>query len=74
MRLYNTKDFLKTVLSLHKTDTLKLLFPTMLLVGLYSYGIAYLEIEDPFNNDVNDIPMETLAQNIGKNVNLIFKK
>ncbi|SKC00695.1 putative membrane protein [Soonwooa buanensis] len=45
MRIYNTKDFLKTVLSLHKTDTLKLLFPTMLLVGLYSYGIAYLEIE-----------------------------
>ena len=45
MHIYNTKDFLKTVLSLHKTDTLKLLFPTMLLVGLYSYGIAYLEIE-----------------------------
>lgn len=45
MHIYNTKDFLKTVLSLHKTDTLKVLFPTMLLVGLYSYGIAYLEIE-----------------------------
>jgi len=41
---------------------------------LYSYGIAYLEIEDPFNNDVNDVPLETLAQDIGKNEDLIFKK
>jgi len=45
MYIYNTKDFLKTVISLHKTDTLKVLFPTMLLVGLYSYGIAFLELE-----------------------------
>lgn len=45
MYIYNTKDFLKTVLSLHKTDTLKVLFPSMLMVGLYSYGIAFLELE-----------------------------
>lgn len=45
MYIYNTKDFLKTVISLHKTDTLKVLFPSMVIVGLYSYGIAYLELE-----------------------------
>lgn len=45
MYIYNTKDFLKTVISLHKTDTLKVLFPSMVMVGLYSYGIAYLELE-----------------------------
>jgi putative membrane protein len=32
------------------------------------------EIEDPFNNDENDIPMETLAQNIEKNVHQIMGK
>jgi len=45
MRAYNTKNFLKILVSLHKTDTLKILFPTMLLVGAYSYGMYYLEVE-----------------------------
>ncbi len=45
MRAYNTKNFLKILFSLHKSDTMKILFPTMILVGLYSYGIAYLELE-----------------------------
>lgn len=45
MRVYDTKHFLKILFSLHKSDTMKILFPTMLLVGLYSYGIQYLEIE-----------------------------
>ncbi|MBK1894689.1 bestrophin family protein [Chryseobacterium paridis] len=45
MRVYNTKHFLKILFSLHKSDTLKILFPTMVLVGIYSYGIEYLEVE-----------------------------
>lgn len=45
MRVYNTKHFLKILFSLHKSDTLKILFPTMVLVGLYSWGIEYLEVE-----------------------------
>jgi len=45
MRVYNTKNFLKILISLHKSDTLKILFPTMVLMGIYSYGIQYLEIE-----------------------------
>ncbi|NMR33603.1 hypothetical protein HIO71_05210 [Chryseobacterium aquaticum] len=45
MRVYNTKHFLKILVSLHKSDTLKILFPTMVLMGIYSYGIQYLEIE-----------------------------
>ncbi|RMZ60862.1 hypothetical protein D1632_02490 [Chryseobacterium nematophagum] len=45
MRAYNTKHFLKILFSLHKSDTLKILFPTMILVGAYSYGIAYIELE-----------------------------
>lgn len=45
MRVYDAKNFTKILFSLHKSDTLKVLFPTMLLVGIYSYGIYYLEIE-----------------------------
>ncbi|WP_449400000.1 bestrophin family protein [Chryseobacterium wanjuense] len=45
MKVYNTKHFLKVLFSLHKSDTLKILFPTMVLVGLYSWGIEFLEVE-----------------------------
>ncbi|REC56732.1 hypothetical protein DRF62_02570 [Chryseobacterium piscium] len=45
MRVYNTKHFLKILVSLHKSDTLKILFPTMILMAVYSYGVQYLEIE-----------------------------
>jgi putative membrane protein len=45
MRVYNTKHFIKILFSLHKSDTLKILFPSMILVGLYSWGIQYLEVE-----------------------------
>jgi putative membrane protein len=45
MKAYNTKHFLKILFSLHQSDTLKLLFPSMIIVGLYSWGIEYLEVE-----------------------------
>ncbi|WP_318847603.1 bestrophin family protein [Chryseobacterium sp. JV558] len=45
MRVYNTKHFLRILFSLHKSDTLKILFPSMVLIGLYSWGIQYLEVE-----------------------------
>lgn len=45
MRAYNTKHFIKILFSLHKSDTMKMLFPSMILVGIYSYGILYLEVQ-----------------------------
>lgn len=30
------------------------------------------EIEDPFNNDENDLPTEKIAQNIERNIHLIL--
>jgi putative membrane protein len=45
MRVYNTKNFLKILVSLHKSDTMKILFPTMVLMAVYSFGIQYLEVE-----------------------------
>jgi len=41
---------------------------------LMSLELIAEEIEDPFNNDENDIPMETIAQNIEKNVHQIMGK
>lgn len=59
MRAYNTKNFFKILVSLHKTDTLKILFPTMLLVGAYSYGMYYLEVE------YLDLTSKSSVNNIG---------
>ncbi len=41
---------------------------------LMSLELIAEEIEDPFNNDENDIPMEVLAQNIEKNVHQIMNR
>ena len=39
---------------------------------LASLELIAEEIEDPFNNDFNDIPTQKLANNIEKNVNYIL--
>ena len=41
---------------------------------LMSLEVIAEEIEDPFNNDENDLPTEKMAQNIEKNVDLIFSE
>lgn len=45
MKAYQSKHFLKILFSLHKSDTLKIIFPSMLVIGLYAYGVRYLELE-----------------------------
>lgn len=41
---------------------------------LMSLEVIAEEIEDPFNNDENDLPTEKMSQNIEKNVDLIFNQ
>lgn len=41
---------------------------------LMSLELIAEEIEDPFNNDENDIPMEAISQNIERSINLILNK
>lgn len=42
---YNPKDWLTFIFRFHKSDTFRQLIPMMALIGLYSGGIAYLELE-----------------------------
>jgi len=42
---YNPKDWLTFIFRFHESDTFRQLLPMMVLIGLYSAGIAYLEIE-----------------------------
>lgn len=45
MEIYNPKEWIKPVLYLHRSDTIRKLFPYLLLVMAFSWGIAFLELE-----------------------------
>ena len=40
---YNPKDWLRFLFTLHRTDTVRQLFPLILFIGFYSWCIVYLE-------------------------------
>jgi ion channel-forming bestrophin family protein len=42
---YNPKEWFSFIFNFHKGDTIRQLFWIMILIGLYSAGIAYLELE-----------------------------
>jgi ion channel-forming bestrophin family protein len=57
---YNPKDWLTFIFRFHESDTFRQLIPMMVLIGLYSAGIAYLEIEFwqlSDNSHVKNIPL-----------------
>ena len=45
MQIYNPKDWYQVLFHIHKSDTLRRLFPYMIFVALFSLGVAYWEIE-----------------------------
>ena len=42
---YNPKDWITFIFRFHKSDTFRKLFPMMIFIGLYTYGVGYLELE-----------------------------
>lgn len=45
MKVYNAKDWFKFIFTIHKSDTMRSLWPSMLLIGVFSTIIAYIEID-----------------------------
>lgn len=45
MQIYNPKEWFKSVLYIHRSDTLRKLYPYLLLTAAFSGGIAYYELE-----------------------------
>lgn len=41
---YNPKDWIRFIFKIHKTDTVRQLMPFMVGMGLFSWGIVYIEI------------------------------
>jgi putative membrane protein len=42
---YNPKDWITFIFRFHKSDTFRQLMPMMFVIGLYTYGVCYLEME-----------------------------
>lgn len=42
---YNTKDWVTFIFRFHKSDTFRQLFPLMIMIGIYSGVICFLEVE-----------------------------
>ena len=45
MTSYNPKDWLNFIFNINKADTFRKLIPMMMIIGIYSGAIGYLEIE-----------------------------
>ncbi|MBZ4044379.1 bestrophin family protein [Flavobacterium hibisci] len=41
---YNTKDWVTFIFRFHKSDTIRKLFSVMIVIGIYSAGVGYLEV------------------------------
>lgn len=52
MQVYNAKDWLGFIFKIHKSDTVRKLWPAILFMGLLSWLVAYLEL-DYFNLSQN---------------------
>ncbi len=45
MIAYNPKDWIKFIFKIHKSDTIRQLLPLLVFVGIYSWAVAYWELE-----------------------------
>ncbi|MDR7371487.1 bestrophin family ion channel [Flavobacterium aquidurense] len=57
---YNTKDWVTFIFHFHKSDTVRQLFPVMIIIGIYSAIVGYFEVVylgiDP-NHYIKNIPL-----------------
>jgi ion channel-forming bestrophin family protein len=57
---YNPKEWFAFIFKFHRSDTIRQLFPLIIAIGLYSAGVAYLEINYwklPENSYAKNIPL-----------------
>jgi putative membrane protein len=45
MQIYNPKEWVQAVFYAHKSDTVRKLWPYLIFAALFSWGVAYLELE-----------------------------
>jgi ion channel-forming bestrophin family protein len=61
---YNPKDWFTFIFRFHKSDTVRMLWPMLLLIGLYSAGVAYFEQSILELKDTNHLKNITLMHGL----------
>jgi putative membrane protein len=61
---YNPKEWLRFIFNIGKADTVRKLFPWLLLMTVYSYGIAWLELEYLHLSESNHLKNVTVLQTL----------
>ncbi len=64
MVTYNPKDWLTPLLYFHKADTFRKLLPLLLILGLYTAGVNWLEIKYLKLSDSSYVKNTTLMHNL----------
>lgn len=64
MIYYNPKEWFYTLFRFHKSDTFRNLFPMMIIIGLYSGGVAWLEISHFRLSEKNSIRNLTILHTL----------
>jgi ion channel-forming bestrophin family protein len=60
MITYNPKDWFTLILKFHKSDTFRLLLPSLICIGIYAAGIVYLELHYIHLNTKNPTVMHSI--------------
>lgn len=61
---YNPKDWITFIFRFHKSDTFRQLIPMMIFIGLYTFGVGYLEIIYWKMSEKNHLSNITLMHNM----------
>src|SRR5690606_15256440 len=61
---YNPKDWITFIFRFHKSDTFRQLIPMMFFIGLYTYGVGYLELEYWKLSEKNHLSNITVMHNM----------
>ncbi|WP_207496599.1 bestrophin family protein [Aridibaculum aurantiacum] len=73
---YNPKDWLRFIFEFHKSDTVRKLFPIIIVLSLYSYGVAVFEMEYlqlSENSQVKNIPVMHSLLGFAISMLLVFR-
>ena len=76
MLIYNPKDWVHFLFRIHKSDTLRKLFPLMFFVFIFSVGVAYWEIEYLHLSDkswVKNVPVMHSLLGFAISILLVFR-
>ena len=61
---YNPKDWIRFIFGFHRADTFRKLFPLLLVIAAYSWGIAWLELEYLHLSETSHVRNLTLLHNL----------